>query len=1112
MSTRKTFVIDSSNRSRGDDGVFEIDIDRNYFNKIPNAIKLINANVPIDIEFINSTNNRMRIEKLDDGGKVENYLDIEFPAIKGTNVTSCLDFLNSYMQSAVQNSNLFLYKNYIYFLSVSNSSLYPGYYYSSLNNNITYPTDKVTVYIVPGFYNLPNTTLRQTLTEMKIAINFDIDYSIGPLLGFGAKRYTYVNDLHTQIKDDNKIDPIFPPYNQNDLKFFRSLNTISNNFTDRITIDNKKLEINYQNDVFLTEYNVPIANRNYVIELGSNYEIADIMKKDINSNVFVTSIRNYYVNEGITNLTGIIFDVNYTERKSYFNVSSSNVFKINFNIPNSLGNTTLGPFRYVQGNSTLTASYKNNFDGKYTGQKGYNLQHLNSSTLKPFMISSSNNSIEIDDQTFVVPTSFIINDVDNQSIINLPTTYLTSKIYTTTFDYKYTTSVINNDVILNGSGTLIFQDYTLQISDYIIINLPSDTTLNGYYRVDNNINNSWQLIKLQQYNTNGTNYYIILDVIDKRLYQGRRFQKNNNQITQIKNTDGNSAIMTPITYFSEYIQNFNNNFNTFVISRSNNSINAEISNTTNAQLIDINGVPLITGNTVLIDQNIYPSLIKYNGLYTVSVNNGLFPWRLTRLTEQSVEFISSADPTFHSNVGTLIFNDGTASNDISLEYNPSNPVIGAPLVINGDFVGVFFKVKINTNSNRAGTYICTENTGLTWKLQRLDKIYIPNNLYNSFDILYNNGVNSYNLFIAKDRNDMLNPSFKTKYITGDPGYKSYVYSSRNRMVSTLSNIVNNTTNIVNLNVSDIVKFNYYNISDIYNLSLSGLGDYTISATTTSSSSTPIIFDTFINFSLRFGNDDTGGGTFSGIYIGFLGNENKGAMSYTSDTLVPTRYDIQNSNTIIDQIKFGHYNKLLKQITISDNYNDTAYLVRDINRLFRVTGQTYVDTGAIDINYDYLTNTYTISHNLGTKFAINFDLKNSLGTILGFRNGTYQGRSSYTGEKVEPIENINKINNIYICSDLVDSVDSGSIIPLGGSVPVENVLFSIPNVLDYNETSDTEVIINNSLFVQKFKENKFNTNNKIPIKFWIKVPNGTGFIKKPWYMRTELIFKTINELV
>jgi hypothetical protein len=80
------------------------------------------------------------------------------------------------------------------------------------------------------------------------------------------------------------------------------------------------------------------------------------------------------------------------------------------------------------------------------------------------------------------------------------------------------------------------------------------------------------------------------------------------------------------------------------------------------------------------------------------------------------------------------------------------------------------------------------------------------------------------------------------------------------------------------------------------------------------------------------------------------------------------------------------------------------------------------------------------------------------------------------------------------------------VPLGGPYLVENLLFCIPNTTYNAEANNSIVLINSSLFVQKFSERKFDDNNKIVIKFWIKLPNGVGYVKKPWYMRTELIFE------
>ena len=57
MSIYKNLIIDSSNRTSGDSSDFTIDIDRNFFTKPPNSIKLIDSKIPIDVVFLNETNN-----------------------------------------------------------------------------------------------------------------------------------------------------------------------------------------------------------------------------------------------------------------------------------------------------------------------------------------------------------------------------------------------------------------------------------------------------------------------------------------------------------------------------------------------------------------------------------------------------------------------------------------------------------------------------------------------------------------------------------------------------------------------------------------------------------------------------------------------------------------------------------------------------------------------------------------------------------------------------------------------------------------------------------------------------------------------------------------------
>lgn len=178
MSIFKTFIIDSNNKSRGDDGIFEIDIDKNYFNKTPSAIRLIDSNIPVEAELMNESNNVMRVERLDDKGKILSFIDIKFPPV--ANINSENDFINDVLRPNIRNqidgSLIFDSKGYFDIQYVTNDGLV-----------VPYPTfiNKQVSNFSFGYYAL----IEINITE-NYAINFAVDNSIGPLLGYGARRFT----------------------------------------------------------------------------------------------------------------------------------------------------------------------------------------------------------------------------------------------------------------------------------------------------------------------------------------------------------------------------------------------------------------------------------------------------------------------------------------------------------------------------------------------------------------------------------------------------------------------------------------------------------------------------------------------------------------------------------------------------------------------------------------------------------------------------------------------------------------------------------------------------------------------------------------------------------
>ncbi len=205
------------------------------------------------------------------------------------------------------------------------------------------------------------------------------------------------------------------------------------------------------------------------------------------------------------------------------------------------------------------------------------------------------------------------------------------------------------------------------------------------------------------------------------------------------------------------------------------------------------------------------------------------------------------------------------------------------------------------------------------------------------------------------------------------------------------------------------------------------------------------------------------------------------------------------------------------INTTQSYNKTNDLINDINILINTTFNI-PNTYNVVFYYDSEKQAYIFEEqSVPSKiFSINFDNNESIGNYIGFNKFILSGSTKYTGISTSIIENSYDNNSIYICSDLTNNIDTGCLVPSGGNFPIANVLFSIPRSIDNLITGGTfiesaginEVFINSSKLSLNIRNNVFDSNENNQVRFYLQIPGGIGFIKKEWYMRTQISFQNI----
>lgn len=1146
MSIRKTFIIDSNNRSRGDESVFEIDIDRNYFNKVPNAIKLINSNILIENEFINDTNNKIRVEKIDNNLKVVDYLDITIQPANNINTADALvNHINERLKDRMSSSQLFgsnyLILNFVKSELVSVSvNAYTDIPYPSISNKTEFPYSYDYFTLIPSSSNFKS---------LNLAVNFNIDNSIGPLLGFGTRRFVpsaahlYNLDATVPITNTTVYRFVKPTWYVTGQGFFKS----ENKLLDYSKINNLNIEGN--DKIFINEGG-QLIETTYLIDFNTGLN-SQLLAEELTNIIKKTTVgANLAALYGFTTTYSNI-DVTYVYKQRKLIIAGNNIaFDLNFNDSQVLADNTLSStFDGIIKNQSSTITLGNNPDGIYTNiSGGLSLEFLDPSDVEFPEINSLNNALSLKGslastyQKFRAPWNNIIEDVYEQNIAST-NSFLGNGITAVTCVYaeddimpntvatgarstrKITTTLINNKLIVDG--------FTLQHGDIVLINTKNNKILNGVY-VYNNSTEYWFLERIFNYNSFNVNFNPILNdyvyVCNASVYYNNSAtlqRKNNiydNVVFKLTYTNkpssaasiifddheiyftpvyfgpsGNTFIPFPVDYISSWDTAFTAGFGGYDLTAP-----SEIKNNVFGQLY-INGMPTFDNQLILVDQTVNPVA---NGVYKITDTGSTSSvWKLQRYNVSSPSHIIDGTGATLDISNAYIGLEQDYEDDIIAFSNDGlkkddGPIltIGGIIVVPGDIVLVKAIALNPANKRYAGYYTCIDNgdgsISNNWKLRRIDTI---NN-----EFLFDDDVSTFHLFIGLKNN--ANKKLSAYKINQPPDYTNRKFKDRNQLLTGLVRVINATyetgfpldlypNSIANnanpyKRLGDIIKLSEES-SGIYRFEYKTDPDFTILG--------PYNPNTKPIFKLQFGTNN----------IGFNTTIKQGNFIYESDVIVQTNSISSGSFKIkIPELTSPTPQPIMQTLTVPvKNFTSTTELVDAVNDVFS-TLPTGLDR--IRLRYDNFNSIYNLYHLDGQLFTADFTIASSIGKTIGFDNSLLTNLSSYNSKTILTIESTTKPNNIYICSDLVDSIDSGSIIPLGGPTPVENVLFSIPNLSSYDDNSNMEVLINNSAFAQKFIENKF-INNKIPIKFWLKLPNGVGFKKQPWYMRTELIFKTVGDI-
>jgi hypothetical protein len=1113
MSIYKPFIIDSQNKSRGDDNNFEIDIDKNYFNKPPNTIKLIDTVLDIETVLINETNNMIRIEELDSSGNIIQYQDITFQPLEYVeNMFSFVTYINNSINNSFINvNNGIINGENILILAYYDMEPETGFVTSDILNIYT---NKVEKYIYGYFAIYINSSVYSMLN---IAINFNIPNSIGNLLGFGEKRLVPTRDLYTGVPNfDNTYYVIPACYYTTSKYMYKS----SNKIIDFTNINNVSINPNYAtmvvtdtNSTNLTyEINNGAVSGNNNLEFITNF--ANNLTAAINLTTFQTDYKNRYNTTFDCSFVGEWVNETY-----YFKIFTKQKAKIadtkNLNVDVYLPSNSI--YRNIFPEILF---YSKNLDGKFYNTNDHKLKFSNQIN-EPIVLTQTNTRFHIkgsntsdanwQQHSLNYSGNEVKADFSEQLWKELNFTSNPNNSRPNAIGAVRAILYDNNTGLWNGYSVMDFTSVpdvitstvanvsfdidgiSIVKNDYVLINIVGYTSTfnsvyNGVYIMEYDENsietsNKWQLKRIPNYRSSNFEAYKSGDYV--RVIEGFSYSNTFWYFETFRSgvTPSNLAYSDDLVWFNgtSQVTNYNAKYCHYLSSDDGPSSQASPPSLNYKIIMIING---------------YSSYGSHNGAgpgKTITINNGGTPLTVNGVT------LNVSDTILINNVETIN----------SVFYNSHN--------------GLY-----NVSQNDTNSCILIRNS-----MSDSDSVY--NNTFELSDTLYNDRM------IIRTSTPPANTLWIWRVY--------YLYNSnvggydRFRRLFDYTTLYVEMTNVVNNNY-DTTSFppilypNLYPRKSFIQFGEGNKGRYGIRSVC----GDPIFNDPnnpFI-FGLEFTNLTNINNTSNVFhYLGYL-QTYKDKTFYYSSNLVDS-FNV-STNIGIDGLNLPNLSinisipKKSSLIVLNDNKYSTTTgttgghtysLVEKINK--ELTYFNNMFSNSVKINYDYSSKCYNIFSSLNIPFDISFKTDNQtlnnynnlsntkkLEEILGFKGANIIGKTSYSGTTVDTIEDITKPRNIFICSNLINSVDSGAIIPVGGPLPVSNVLFSIPVTSTGTDIVNTqlessisqEVYINSSLFSQKIKENKYDS-DKVNLKFWIKLPGGIGYIKKPWYMRTLLSFKQVN---
>jgi hypothetical protein len=656
----------------------------------------------VEAELMNESNNVMRVERLDDKGKILSFIDIKFPPV--ANINSENDFIDDVLRPNIRNqidgSLIFDSKGYFDIQYVTNDGLV-----------VPYPTfiNKQVSNFSFGYYALIEINIAENY-----AINFAVDNSIGPLLGYGARRFT-------------KNDKSFYNLSATDKNYYKPTWYENNGF---IKSQNKTIAINLINNINVQEFSniflrtAESVDQRYLFNIPSGYLTDHLAAERIDFELdrfgpFLTALRALYIIDG----DGVIrCKYNYVQRN--ININSKVPITIDF------GNQITNIFKGVGNNDSFVAGLGNNANGIYTNVTNKGIKYVPLVQSTQIVVNANNSNFTVNGQTFKVPWNAIFEETYEQNIVASDLgdgVTLVSSVYNEPNMFPYTRISAG---IIEGSGFLTIDGSTFIIGDIILINSSNDKKINGLYVYDfSSALNKWRLTRLFNHTNPVIGDYVFVRY--NKVYRNSDLRGNikyDNTIFKLTSTNSTGAIVLDVheTYYTQiterfipyavdFISSWDAIFNTKMAADFYIGMKQPFPNTQYGVIMDgaggvatpsgelyINSVPVQVGETILVNS----ADLLYNGVYKC-VNNGTtfgVPWRLERLNYGNSIIVAN---DLSVNYPTPYFGlEENYENDII-----ANPVFDAtPLVINGNTasVGDMFFVNGYVNNRYNGIYKCID--------------------------------------------------------------------------------------------------------------------------------------------------------------------------------------------------------------------------------------------------------------------------------------------------------------------------------------------------------------------------------------------------------------------